>query len=103
MIKVIQLNDESDAAKGVPLAVSLIEGEKVLAVVGPVRSDIGEAIAPMMEKSQVVDMVCTTILPTKHGYSFATAPTPEEEAPVAISPDRFSMCRSHKPRACCSN
>jgi branched-chain amino acid transport system substrate-binding protein len=32
-----------------------------------------------------VDMVCTTILPTKHGYSFATAPTPEEEAPVAIA------------------
>jgi len=84
-IKIIPLNDESDAAKGVPLAVNLIEGEKVLAVVGPVRSDIGEAVAPMMEKSQVVDMVCTTILPTKHGYSFATAPTPEEEAPVAIA------------------
>jgi branched-chain amino acid transport system substrate-binding protein len=85
MIKIIPLNDESDASKGVPLAVNLIEGEKVLAVVGPVRSDIGEAVAPMMEKSQVVDMVCTTILPTKHGYSFATAPTPEEEAPVAIA------------------
>ena len=85
MIKIIPLNDELDAAKGVPLAVNLIEGEKVLAVVGPVRSDIGEAVAPMMEKSQVVDMVCTTILPTKHGYSFATAPTPEEEAPVAIA------------------
>src|SRR3984885_428233 len=50
MLKIIPLNDESDAAKGVPLAVNLIEGEKVLAVVGPVRSDIGEAIAPMMEK-----------------------------------------------------
>src|SRR6202020_779169 len=25
-----------------------------------------------------------TILPTKHNYSFATAPTPEEEAPIAI-------------------
>ena len=85
MIKIIPLNDESDAAKGVPLAVNLIEGEKVLAVVGPVRSDIGEAVAPMMEKSQVVDMVCTTILPTKHNYSFATAPTPEEEAPIAIA------------------
>jgi branched-chain amino acid transport system substrate-binding protein len=84
-IKIIPLNDESDASKGVPLAVSLIQGEKVLAVVGPVRSDIGEAIAPMMEKSQVVDMVCTTILPTKHNYAFATAPTPEEEAPVAIA------------------
>jgi branched-chain amino acid transport system substrate-binding protein len=85
MIKIIPLNDESDATKGVPLAVSLIEGEKVLAVVGPVRSDIAEAVAPMMEKSQVVDMVCTTILPTKHNYAFATAPTPEEEAPVAIA------------------
>ncbi|MBR1267091.1 ABC transporter substrate-binding protein [Bradyrhizobium sp. AUGA SZCCT0222] len=85
MIKIIPLNDESDATKGVPLAVNLIEGEKVLAVVGPVRSDIVEAVAPMMEKSQVVDMVCSTILPTKHKYAFATAPTPDEEAPVAIA------------------
>src|SRR6201996_4693800 len=85
LINIIPLNDESDATKGVPLAVKLIEGEKVLAVVGPVRSDIGEAVAPMMEKGQVVDMVCTTILPTKHNYAFATAPTPEEEAPVAIA------------------
>ena len=85
MIKVIPLNDESDATKGVPLAVNLIEGEKVLAVVGPVRSDIVEAIAPMMEKGQVVDMVGSTILPTKHNYAFATAPTPAEEAPVAIA------------------
>jgi branched-chain amino acid transport system substrate-binding protein len=84
MIKIIPLNDESDATKGVPLAVNLLEGEKVLAVVGPVRSDIVEAVAPMMEKSQVVDMVGSTILPTKHNYAFATAPTPEEEAPVAI-------------------
>jgi len=85
MIKIIPLNDESDATKGVPLAVNLIEGEKVLAVVGPVRSDIVEAIAPMMEKSQVVDMVGSTILPTKRNYAFATAPTPAEEAPVAIA------------------
>jgi branched-chain amino acid transport system substrate-binding protein len=84
-IKIIPLNDESDATKGVPLAVNLIEGEKVLAVVGPVRSDIGEAVAPMMEKNQVVDMVGSTILPTKHNYAFATAPTPGEEAPVAIA------------------
>ena len=85
MIKIIPLNDESDATKGVPLAVNLIEGEKVLAVVGPVRSDIVEAIAPMMEKGQVVDMVGSTILPTKRNYAFATAPTPAEEAPVAIA------------------
>lgn len=85
MIKIIPLNDELDATKGVPLAVRLLEGEKVLAVVGPVRSDIVEAVAPMMEKSQVVDMVGSTILPTKHNYAFATAPTPEEEAPVAIA------------------
>ncbi len=84
-IEVVQLNDESDATKGVPLAVKLLEGEKVLAVVGPVRSDIVEAVAPMMIKSQVVDMVCSTILPTKSDYSFATAPTPEDEAPVAIA------------------
>jgi branched-chain amino acid transport system substrate-binding protein len=84
-IKIIQLNDESDATKGVPMAVNLLEGEKVLAVVGPVRSDITEAIAPMMEKRHVVHMTATTILPTKHDYTFATAPTPEEEAPVAIA------------------
>ena len=85
MIKVIQLNDESDATKGVPLAVNLVEGEKVLAVVGPLRSDIVEAVAPMMEKRQVVNMVCSTILPTKPDYAFATAPIPGEEAPVAIA------------------
>ena len=84
-IQIIPLNDESDATKGVPLAVKLLEGEKVIAVVGPVRSDIVEAVAPMMEKAQVVDMVCSTILPTKAAYAFATAPTPEEEAPVAIA------------------
>ncbi len=84
-IEVVQLNDESDATKGVPLAVKMIEGEKVMAVVGPVRSDIVEAVAPMMIKNQVVDMVCSTILPTKSDYAFATAPTPDEEAPVAIA------------------
>lgn len=84
-IEVIQRNDESDATKGVPLAVDLLEGEKVLALVGPVRSDIVEAVAPMTIKRQVVDMVCSTILPTKHDYAFATAPTPQEEAPVAVS------------------
>lgn len=84
-IEVVQLNDESDATKGVPLAVRLLQGEKVLAVVGPVRSDIVEAVAPMMIKAQVVDMVCSTILPTKADYAFATAPTPGEEAPVAIA------------------
>jgi len=84
-IAVTQMNDESDATKGVPLAVKLLEGEKVLAVVGPVRSDITEAIAPMMIKNQVVDMVGSTILPTKSDFTFATAPTPEDEAPVAIA------------------
>ncbi|WP_353185951.1 ABC transporter substrate-binding protein [Bosea sp. (in: a-proteobacteria)] len=84
-IEVVQLNDESDATKGVPLAVKMIEGEKALAVVGPVRSDIVEAVAPMMIKNRVVNMVCSTILPTKPDYAFATAPTPEEEAPVAIA------------------
>lgn len=84
-IEIIQLNDESDATKGVPLAVNLIEGEKVLAVVGPVRSDITEAVAPMMAKGHVVNMVGSTILPKKWDYTFATAPTPVEEAPVAIA------------------
>lgn len=84
-IRIIQLNDESDASKGVPMAVNLLEGEKVMAVVGPVRSDITEAIAPLMEKRQVLHMTGTTILPTKHDYTFATAPTPGEEAPVAIA------------------
>lgn len=84
-IEVLQLNDESDATKGVPLAVKLIEGESVLAVIGPVRSDITEAVAPMMTKGKVVNMVGSTILPTKSDYTFATAPTPEEEAPAAIA------------------
>jgi branched-chain amino acid transport system substrate-binding protein len=84
-ISIIQLNDESDATKGVPLATNLLEGEKVLAVIGPVRSDIVEAVAPMMEKRQVVNLVGSTILPTKAEYTFATAPTPGEEAPVAIA------------------
>lgn len=84
-IEVVQLNDESDATKGVPLATRLLQGDKVLAVVGPVRSDIVEAVAPMMIKSQVVDMVGSTILPTKSDYAFATAPTPGEEAPVAVA------------------
>lgn len=84
-LEIVQLNDESDATKGVPLAVKLIEGENVLAIVGPVRSDITEAVAPMMTKGKVVNMVGSTILPTKSDYSFATAPTPEEEAPAAIA------------------
>lgn len=84
-IEVVQLNDESDSTKGVPLAVKMIEGEKALAVVGPVRSDIVEAVAPMMIKNKVVNMVCSTILPKRADYAFATAPTPEEEAPVAIA------------------
>jgi branched-chain amino acid transport system substrate-binding protein len=84
-IEIVQLNDESDATKGVPLAVKLIEGENVLAIVGPVRSDITEAVAPMMTKGKVVNMVGSTILPSKSDYTFATAPTPEEEAPAAIS------------------
>jgi len=83
-IKVIVENDESDPAKGVPAAVKLINGEKVLAIVGPARSDITEALGPLAEKGQVVDMTASFILPTTSGYTFATVPSPEEEARVSL-------------------
>ncbi len=83
-LKVIMENDESDPSKGVPAAIRLINAEKVLAIVGPARSDITEPVGPIAEKSQVVDMTCSFILPTKGDYTFATVPSPQEEARVAL-------------------
>ncbi len=83
-IKVVLENDESDPSKGVPAAIRLIAAEKVLAVVGPARSDITEPLGPIAEKAQVVDMTCSFILPTKGDYTFATVPSPQEEARVAL-------------------
>ncbi len=83
-IKVFVENDESDPSKGVPAAIRLIDAEKVLAVVGPARSDITEALGPIAEKAQVVNMTCSFILPTKGEYTFSTVPSPQEEARVAL-------------------
>jgi branched-chain amino acid transport system substrate-binding protein len=79
-LKVIVDNDESDTAKGAPTVVKLITGEKVLAIVGPARSDITEALGPMAERDQVVDMTWSGILPTRGDYmcdyTFLTMPSP---------------------------
>ncbi len=83
-LKVIVENDESDPSKGVPAAIRLINAEKVLAIVGPARSDVTEPLGAIAAKAQVVDMTCSFILPTQGGYTFATVPSPEEEARVAI-------------------
>jgi len=84
-ITVVQENDESDPAKGVPAGIRLMTAEKVLALVGPGRSDVTEALGPIAEKAQVVDMTCSLILPTKGSYTFDTIPKPSEEARAAIT------------------
>ena len=83
-ITVIQENDESDPSKGVPAALRLMAGEQVIAIVGPGRSDVTEALGPMAEKEQVVNMTCSFIMPTKGTYTFDTVPKPTEEARAAI-------------------
>ncbi len=83
-ITVVQENDESDPAKGVPAGIRLMTAEKVLALVGPGRSDVTEALGPIAEKEQVVDMTCSLILPTKGSYTFDTIPKPSEEARAAM-------------------
>lgn len=83
-IKIIMENDESDPSKGVPAGIRLINAERVLAIVGPARSDVTEPMGPIAEKAQVVDMTCSFILPTKGDYTFATVPSPQEEARVAL-------------------
>jgi len=84
LVKVIVENDDSDPSRGVPAAIRLINAEKVLAIVGPARSDVTEPLGPIAAKAQVVDMTCSFILPTQGDYTFATVPTPEEEARVAV-------------------
>src|SRR5439155_23859447 len=49
-LKVIVENDESDPSKGVPAAIRLIHAEKVLAIVGPARSDVTEPLGPIAAK-----------------------------------------------------
>ncbi len=82
-IQVLVENDESDPAKGIPAAIRLIN-QKVLAIVGPARSDITEPLGPIAEKAQVVDMTDSFLLPTKGTYTFDTVPSPQEEARVAV-------------------
>ncbi len=83
-LNVVVENDDSDPSRGVPAAIRLINAEKVLAIVGPARSDVTEPLGPIAAKAQVVDMTCSFILPTQGDYTFATVPTPEEEARVAV-------------------
>jgi branched-chain amino acid transport system substrate-binding protein len=82
--KVFSQNDESDPSKGVPAAIQLINADRVLAIVGPARSDITEPLGPIAARAGVVDMTCSFILPTQGDYTFATVPAPEEEARVAV-------------------
>ena len=83
-LQVFVENDESDPSKGVPAAIQLISADRVHAIVGPARSDITEPLGPIAAKARVVDMTCSFILPTQGDYTFATVPTPEEEARVAV-------------------
>jgi branched-chain amino acid transport system substrate-binding protein len=78
-------NDESDPAKGVPAAMRLMTSEKVMALVGPVRSDTSEALGPLITKEQVVEMTGAFMLPKVAGFTFSTLPPPDEEARVAIA------------------
>jgi branched-chain amino acid transport system substrate-binding protein len=78
-IEVVFENDESDTAKGVPAAIRLINNHKVMAFVGPGRSDVTEALGPIFEKSQIVSMTLSATLPTQNGYTFSgVTPVPEE-------------------------
>jgi branched-chain amino acid transport system substrate-binding protein len=78
-------NDESDPAKGVPAAMRLMTSEKVAALVGPVRSDTTEALGPLMQKQEVVEMTCSFMLPKVSSYTFSTLPLPEEEAKIVVA------------------
>ncbi len=78
-------NDESDPAKGVPAAMRLMMSEKVAALVGPVRSDTSEALGPLVQKQEVVEMTCSFLLPKVAGYTFVTVPPPDEEARVMVA------------------
>jgi branched-chain amino acid transport system substrate-binding protein len=84
-ISAIIENDESDPAKGVPAAIRLMNSEKVMALVGPVRSDTSEALGPLIAKEQVVEMTGSFMLPKVASFTFSTLPPPDEEAKVAIA------------------
>lgn len=83
--EVFSENDESDTAKGVPAAIRLINTHKVLAFVGPARSDVTEALGPIFEKNQIVDMTLSVLVPTQHGYTFAGFPAVVDEARLMIN------------------
>ncbi len=78
-------NDESDPAKGVPAAIRLMTSDKVVALVGPVRSDTSEALGPLVQKQHVVEMTGSFILPKVDAYTFTTLPPPQEEAKLSIA------------------
>lgn len=84
-IEVIFENDESDTAKGVPAAIRLLNNQKVMAFVGPGRSDVTEALGPIFEKSQVVSMTLSATLPTRSGYTFSGVTPVNEEARLMVN------------------
>ena len=83
-IEVFIENDESDTAKGVPAALRLLNNEKVRALFGPGRSDVTEAIGPMVEKAHVVNLTSSVTLPTHHDFTFAASTLPDKEAKLMI-------------------
>jgi branched-chain amino acid transport system substrate-binding protein len=78
-------NDESDPAKGVPAAIRLMNSEKVVALVGPVRSDTSEALGPLVAKEQIIEMTGAFMLPKVNSFTFTTLPPPQEEAKIAVA------------------
>lgn len=83
-LQAVYENDESETAKGVPAAIRLMNSEKVSAMVGPVRSDVTEALGPMVEKAQIPHITLSFGVPVTHGYSFSAVPSPDDEAKTMV-------------------
>lgn len=59
-IELINEDDQSDPVIGANAALKLIERDKVVAIVGPVPSTIGMAVAPIVENAKVPTVVTGT-------------------------------------------
>ncbi|MGB3866160.1 MAG: ABC transporter substrate-binding protein [Xanthobacteraceae bacterium] len=77
-------NDESDTSKGVPAAIRLMNNQKVAFFVGPGRSDVTEALGPMLTKAQIPSITLSVVLPTAQDYTFAGSPAVTDEAKLLI-------------------
>lgn len=77
-------NDESDTSKGVPAAIRLMSNQKLAFFVGPGRSDVTEALGPMLTKAQIPSITLSVVLPTAQDYTFAGSPAVVEEARLSI-------------------